>query len=571
MSARPSDKYRTTCDVADDCDLACNYIVLGAEIAGLSFARRLSRNGINKPITIITQGANRTQAPRITNLSYPVINARNAKENLLPITVQYSNVGEDDDDNDSSYVEDFGFRFDLAKNKTDTYFAPTGVIGATLGSYMINRIGRWDYELSGRAAARVANFLRNFATTVDFNAPNREWARRLSATLNIPLVSHAVGPGPGILDHIEIFMKPVGGLGGAGDFIEDGIGFRSTSTGNSYIREIGLDLYRNTIDRGVDIQPNLRNFLVERTNTPGLFNITANGITYPRSKIAFKMNPLLKLQIASIGNLDIVADDIRTEYRFVAPIPINGTVFPGNTYSRRCWLTSGMKTDDYNCGCSSKSSNCGSSESGIYNPVRDWCGINRCRCDPISPTGGTGYTTGIDFSNVEPYPDLIYGYLGFSMGNPNGCNTSFTTNGSAAKLHWNVQTYLTSEDLYETSQEGRFSQPGSLLLVVDAQHLTSRRRISFDNEGNQVNIRYNRQIVEARAAFEFATIVSNILYTLTAVRYDPKALLRVNNVCTPDGECTANPSISITPNRQSTMSFWTNTIGLLYNSGSMTA
>lgn len=570
MSGRPSDKFATTCDIAQDCDEACNYIVFGAEIAGLSFARRLDRNGVNRPITIITQGANRTFNPQISNLSYPVFNARNAKENLLPITVHYHSDRDDNVDGEGLNV-----RFDLTRNKTDTYFAPNGVIGATLGSYMINRVGRWNYEISGRAAARVIAFMRTFSSSFDFNGPNRAWVQRLSDTFNIPLVSNVLGPGPGILDHLEVFMRPIGGLG-TNNFIDDDGIFKSTSNGNNFIREIGLDIYRSTIDRGIDVQPNLRNFTLERSNVNGLFNVTANGVTYPNSKIAFKMNPLLKLQIASIGNLDIIADDIRTEYRFVAPIPINGTVFANN--NRQSWLSSGIQnTNNGGCGCSSVGnstegygcSSMGNSRSGCWTRGNDWTGAKRCQCNTNNQGNNPGYTTGIDFSQVQPYPDLVYGYAGFSMGNPMGCDNAFTKDGAGAKLHWNIQTYLTSEDLYETSQEGRFSQPGTLLLVVDGQHLTSRRKISFDNEGNQVNVQYNRNIIECRAALEFATIVSNILYTLTAVKYDPKALLKVNSVCTPEGECSQNPAISITPNRQSTLSFWTNTIGLLYNSGSM--
>lgn len=557
MSRRPSDMLRRECDMSESCDNACNYLVFGTEIGGLSTISRLQRNGIIKPITGLTTGANKTSNPGISNPSYMVYNANNALQNLIPLTIQYINAREASDFGDTSDTNNNVP--ELTETRTLTYYVPNGVLAATLGGYMNQRVGRWDYELSGQTAARVLSFIHEFASSVEFNSVERIWASRLSRTLNIPLVGSPVGRGPGILDHSEIFLRRIGSNPPGSLSLVSGSSSTSGSTHNNSvtIREIGLDLYKRVLSRGADIRSSVRNIQFEMTSTPGLFDVTIDNTFYPNSKIALKLNPLLKLEIAAASGLDIGPDVLRSEYRFVVPFPVSGIGFANTDFVNK--LPWGCQDDSWRNPSSSSHHGCGCGSKG----GNGW--ENRCRCDSSGHTGHTGFTAGIDFSQATPGPDLIYAYMGLSSDNPLGCNRS---SNNVAQVAWNIQAYVTSDDLYSKVPGGRFSQPGYLLLIVDGQSLVNKRKISYDTDGNEINVIFNNNFVEYNTALEFATIVSNILYTVTGVKIPPKLLLRVNTTCIPSGECESGSLVSLTPEAQSSMTFWTGDIAVLYGSNS---
>ena len=568
MSRRPSDILRRDCESSQTCDNACNYIVFGTEISGLSFANRLDRNGISKPITALTQGGNRTDNEGILSPNYIVSNVKNALQNLQPLTVQFVNAS---DASDFEELSEITGPLDLTDTRTITYYVPTGVIGGTLGQYMFQRVGRWEYPVSGQSSLRVLQYIRQYATPVCFNRAEARWASRLSDVMGIPLVNSPVGRGPGILDHNEVFLKEIGSMCDSFDG-RNSSDLYSVDTGDGIasrlVREIGLELYHRVQAKGIDVRSSVRNIMFERGSSSGLFNVTIdNRSTYPDSKIAFKINPFLKLRIAAIGGLGIISEMIPSEYRLVIPFPVNSAGLRNSefvsrlmyTYGGNSWMNSYNWSDDSSCGgCSdySRKSSCGCRRSDVS---------SRCSCGSTGNTGSTG-CTGIDFTNITPGADLVYAYLGFSSGNPFACNRSVNSNSTQAT--WNIQAYVTSDDLYTTSQSGNFSQNGSLFLVVDGQNTANRRLITFDPEGDQLNVRFNNDSVECNSALQFAHICSDIIYALTCLRIPPKALLKVRTTCTANGDCDAESLITNTPNRQSTLSFLVEVMTQLYGSSS---
>lgn len=559
MSKRPSANLRKDCNNAQSCDKACNYLVMGAELAGLAFARRLNRNNVRGQISVITQGGNRTSNEGISRPSYPVINLSNAKQNLAPIIIQHINARDasDSETSDSDFVP-----FDLTETRTTTHYVPTGVIGGTLGSYMITRVGRWDYELSGQTLVRIFQFLREFAVPVEFNTPNKQWAKRVAKLNNIPLVSGALGVGPGILDHTEIFLKPTNILGDpfnidglsmvqSSDNTDTEYSLSSDNESNGFIREIGLSLYRRVVESNINVKSSARNIQLSRTNTPGLFDVTVDNVKYPNSKISFKLNPLLKLKLASRSGLGRATETIPAEYRIKIPIPANGRGFSNSDFYNKLWK-------QFKCMWSDSTESC-----GCKSPKSDIC-----YCD--TSDSGTGSSesinSGIDFSSVTPDADLIYANIGFTMDSPVGCNRTLRNNNN--KPRWNIQSYITSEDIYDLSPGGSFSQDGSLFLIVDGQDLANRRRITYDTNGDEVNLFFNSNITERASVNEFATIASNIILSVTGVKIPPKALYKTQTVCSTSGECDIGSLITNTPDRQSNMAFFLETVALLYNNNS---
>lgn len=570
MSRRPSDKLRRDCESSQTCDNACNYIVFGGEISALSFARRLTRNGVRRPITTLTQGANRTGNEGILNTNYIVANVKNALQNLQPLTVQYVNSNDVSDFEDLSGSDNNPL--DLTDTRTLTYYLPTGVIGGTLGQYMFQRAGRWEYGVSGQSLTRILQFIREYATPVGFNAAEAKWASRLSSVMGLQLVSSPVGRTPGILDHNEVFLKQIGSsvnnIDGFDSFDAD-----DTDNGMSgrLIREIGLDLYRRVTSSGTEVRSSVRNIQFTRGSSSGLFNVTVdNHTTYPDSKIAFKINPLLKLRIAAIGGLGLITESIPSEYRISIPFPINSSGFKNSdfvnklmyTYGGNSWMNSNNWNDDDECGGGCNSSS-GRGPCGCHKGDKN----RRCQCGNSGNSGPSG-VEGIDFSQITPGADLIYAYLGFSAGNPFSCNRPANNNSNQAA--WNLQAYVTSDDLYSTNPSGSFTQDGYLFLILDGQHLAHKRSVTYDPEGDEINVIFNNNAVECDSALQFATIASDVIYSLTGTRIPPKVLLRVRTTCTANGDCEAESRITNTPYRQNSMAFLHDILTVLYGASSST-
>lgn len=534
---RPSNLFRKSCDNSQNCQDVCNYIVIGGGIASVLYIRRLIRNGVNKPIIMISAGANRTNTDGILRPDFPVKNVRHALNNLSTVQVEFSNS-----DSSGTDCGNFDDRMEnsLTEGKVISQNLPFGIIGDTLGNYMTMGVGPWLTSVPGQASRRIQQLIEEFATSVSHSDVEAEWACRVSSLLNIPEISDVSSRSPGVLNHNILFLK---------------------SDSRGVIREIGLAAYERILrNSNVSVLPNSRNISFKNGTSQGLYDITIDNKTYPNSKIAWKNNIISYLSIANVGGIRTGAVSVPTPYRAVIPIPISGAGFNTSDFYNRIMSNRNnfngfrgrerereRERRDYNhCGCE-----------GVN---------NNCPCDNNYPPI---FTNGINLSNIVPREDLVYAYLAMSVDNPNqnGCNNNSTTYGSP---QWNIQTYITSDDLYDVSTGGRYSQPGYLLLVVDGQNITHKRNATYDFDGSQINIEYNNDRVEFEVAFEFASIVSKILYALTGVEIPPIFLLSESSVCSPNGECSTISPIVNYQTRLSSMAMFIELIQILYGSETST-
>lgn len=308
MSRRPTTKIRR--NASPSVSAPKGYAVIGDSAAAVLYIKRLLGNNIATPVTLITQGVDRTSENGIRDIEFPVCKSKRILHYLRPEQIHmipHGDVTCEDDDNDSGT--------DLENIDTDKvlqYYVGSGPLGDSISAYSTAYVGPWFQHSSDNYLER---FLNEHTIQSCLNKQESNIVNKISDFFDIPKTSSAIVKGPSVM---RVHRS-----------------FRDLS-GDNYRRELFLHQYHNINQHhNVDIASEVSNLKFEAIEGSPYFNITGSGgLNLKSVKPVWKLNPYTYLHLATKGNYDTNAElHLPSFYRARLSIPmINGDA--GENFSK---------------------------------------------------------------------------------------------------------------------------------------------------------------------------------------------------------------------------------------------
>lgn len=491
MSKRPTTIFRKNISTAHNAVNNYGYAIIGDTVAATIYAKRLLNNNITQPISVISEGVDRSNIEDLTDVSFA---ANNNKRILHYVKVEQLHMIPSGDNNSDS--DDI----DIQNEQIIHYHVGSGPLSDFISAYIIPRVGPWFTHSSN---GRLEKFLMESTVKSPLNTQENIIVDRLSSIWGLNKTSSMVVKGPSILDQHYEFLQ----------IHED------TPT-----REIFLDTYHlvNSASNAKYITEtgNLR-FVI--SGTGGLYDITANNLSLTAVRPIWKTNPYTYLRLATEGGLNPIPLLLPTFYRAVLSIPIGGTGATGVTGITGC--TNATGTTGYVC------FNCtGTTGMTVISGTEYVCNcFNSSDSSNICYVGLSGIS-GVNLVGLSATEDLVTTHITFGLHD--------IANPRHSGLAWLVQTYTTPEDLSVVHPDGKYSDNNHTLLIIEALSTKNKRRTSYNTAEHEVQVNYNDSHTENGYLRQFAHIVAGIYNAYTGGLIPVDSLVEDASICsTTHGIC----------------------------------
>jgi hypothetical protein len=490
------------------------YAIIGDTVAATLYAKRLLGNGITTPITVISEGVDRTSIQDLLNVAFAAIHNRRILHHLMIERVHMVPVIGSLDVIDFAPLvpaverdllalraeRNFAALIVLAESdliaaipqieRIIHYHVGSGPLGDFIAAYHTPRLGPW---FGSASAGHLERFLVNHTIKSALTSQEMTVVNRLQQIWGLPTTSSLVVKHPAILNVHYEFIRQIDDTFERELFLGD-FGLVDQASNSSYATEA----------------TNLKFTQVTGTTGPILYDITANNVSLQSVRHVFKTNPFTHLRIATSGGLHPPPFMLPTFYRAVLSIPIGGTGATGSP-----GVTGGSVfvpgPPGFVCVACTGAVCLGTEVKAPMGPSGTNCFI-----------GLTGLT-GVNLVGVTGTEDLITSHITFSLHD--------VVNPKHSSLDWLIQAYTTVEDLSVVQQDGRFADTGRTLLIVEAVSTKNRRRATFNVAENEIQINYNDPVVENGILRQFALIVASIFNAYTGAFFSVNDLLNDTSVC----------------------------------------
>lgn len=522
-----------SCSYENDeiCDGICNYVVFGgglnAFITALSIQEKVSTAA---NVLVVIDGPLHPETPPLFDISYPVADFQNNNKFRRAIKIAYTNT-------DNTNLNNIALNIKtkqsiITPNVTTAKFEPNGGLAETYGATSTLFFGSWKYFINhGNAVPR--DFINALTSNVALSDAENLILSRAEKTLKVQSTSSAIVNFPAGLNHNKLWIKE-----------------HDTPKNTRITRELGTSwLNEFTSKPNTNIISNLYSITVKASDddsyssgTTELFDCSFNGKEYKRCKLIFRFTIPTEVRYRALLGIESTnPTTLNASYRAVIPIPTSGAGFENTPFYLKlmsCFKSnccnSCSTNNCYNCynSCSSSctsnySSNCASSCSSRISSSDNSSDSCCCSCSESDDSCGRSilcslpnFTSGIDLSNTETRPDLITTLNTFTISNP--CNYT----GEQATPTWNLAVSVTPADLNSPDPLFNIAGAGTQALIIDAESLQNSRILGFNPDSDAIEVSYNDYCQEYDFAYQFATIVSAIVYIFTAVKICPKAFLQ---------------------------------------------
>lgn len=506
MSKRPTTIARRDCVNAHNSANTYGYAIIGDTASATLYAKRLINNGVTTPISIISEGVDRSTDHDLTDVSFAANNNRCMLHYLNTEQIHMIPAGDNQNEDDDDFVSQ--------QERIIHYHVGAGPLGDSISAYHIPRLGPWFTHSSN---GHLERFLSSSTVKSALTSQEAIVVSRLQSIWGIPATSSLVVRTPSILNvHYEFLQE----------------------NENTFMREVFLDHYHLVNQAGnadyVTEVDNLQFTPIGGTAGNGLHNITADHVSLQAVRPIWKTNPFTYLRLATEGGLTPAPVSVPTFYRAVLSIPIGGT---GATGITGCIMVPGPT--GFVCCVAGPTGLTGFT--GFTGPTGVTCTCTPtgpvCRPigGPISPTGAicfVGLTgmSGINFINVSGTEDLVTSHITLSLHD--------IANPRHSGLAWLIQAYTTPEDLSVVHPDGKYSDTGRTLLIVEALSTKNKRRATYNEAENEIQLNYNDRLVENGYFRQFALIVASIYNAYTGSLISADSLIEESSVCAPSsGTC----------------------------------
>lgn len=473
MSIRPTTVVRQELASLTSASSPFGFAIIGDTVAATLYAKRLLNNGVTTPISIITDGVDRTNIQDLTAIDFAADNNRRILHYLETEQIHMVPSGDNQDEADDTIVNPQAERI-------IHYHVGAGPLGDFIAAYHIPRLGPWFTHPSN---GHLERFLTNHTVKSALTTQETTVVNRLQQIWGIPATSSLVVKHPSILNvHYEFIQQ------------QD----------DTFQRDLFLDDYHLVNQAGnVDYLTEVSDIKftqVTGTSAPILYDITGNNVSLQSVRHVFKTNPFTHLRIATDSGLHPAPFLLPTFYRAVLSLPLSGTGATGS-----------IDINDSTIGPGPNGFVCVASGSTPLSPAGTVCFA-----------GLTGLT-GVNLRGVTGTEDLVTSHITFSLHD--------IANPRQSGLAWLIQAYTTTEDLSVVQQEGRFASSGRTLLIVEAISTKNRRRTTFNTAENEVQVNYNDRVMENGYFRQFANIVASIFNAYTGVLISADDLINDVSAC----------------------------------------
>lgn len=156
--------------------------------------------------------------------------------------------------------------------------------------------------------------------------------------------------------------------------------------------------------------------------------------------------------------------------------------------------------------------------------------------------------------------DLITTFNGFSLHDSKHPKSTYS-------IDWVFAVYTSDEDLATFDQKGRYAADGYTLLQIDAIHIAGpKRQTTFNIAQQQLISRRAPASQEAQSRAFFLEVVAAVYLIYTGLVFDPLNFDPNTSICTTDGLCSDNITLTTTPDRELPLFTVMNATNLLYPS-----
>ena len=493
MSKRPTSISRKNNSNAQINTTNFGYAIIGDTATSTLYAKRLLGNNITQPISVISEGIDRSNIDDISDINFAANNNKRILHYIRPEQIHMIPAGDNNEDPDGN--------LDNQEEQTIYYYVGAGPLGDFISAYIIPRTGPWFGHSS---SGRLERFLNQYTVRSPLTSEEIIISDRISQIWGIPKTSSMVVKGPSILNQHYEFLQ-----------LHD----------DMVTREIFLDEYHMVNSTSnVDYITQASNIRFTSTNTNNcLYNITANNFSLSSVRPIWKTNPYTYLRLATEGGLNPEPLLLPTFYRGVLSIPISGTGDIGITGISGCTAVAGI-TGFVCFSCTGTTTatttcECFNTVSGTPNLSQ----LNTCYV-------GLSNISGVDFTGVVSTEDLITSHVSFSLYD--------IANPQSSALAWLVQVYTTTEDLSVVTPEGKYADSGRQLLIIEALSTKNKRRASYNISEREIQINYNDRIAEEGYLNQFAHIVAGVYNAYTGLLIPVDSLITESSVCSANsGTC----------------------------------
>lgn len=451
------------------------YAIIGDTAEATLYAKRLLNNKVTTPISIISEGVDRTNVEALSDVDFAASNNLRILHYLTTEQIHLIPVGDNQNEDDEANTQ---------PERIIHYSIGAGALGDFIAAYHIPRLGPWFTHSSN---GHLERFLSESTVKSNLTPQEATVVSRLQSIWGLNPTSSIVVKVPSILNvHYEFLQHHE----------------------NAFFRELFLEQYHivnqaNNVDY-VSETSNLH-FSPATGGTGGLVNITGNNLSLTGVKPIWKTNPFTYLRLAAKGGLNPAPLLLPTFYRAVLSIPIGGTGATGIT---------------------------GITGSVVPGPSGFICfatgGDSSMLGGPITPPGAVCFVgltgnSGVNLIDASGTEDLLTSHITFSLHD--------IANPRHSGLAWLVQAYTTPEDLSVVHQEGRYADTNRTLLIVEALSTKNKRRASYNVAEDEVQLNYNDRLAEQGYLRQFALIVASIYNAYTGSIIAVDSLLNESSVC----------------------------------------
>lgn len=294
MSKRPTNKSRKEYANAHNSDNSYNYAIIGDTISATLYAKRLIGNNVTTNISIISEGIDRTNNNKISDMNFAAINNKRILRHLITEKIHMIPAGDNQCEDD-----------DLVNTQIDQilhYHVGSGPLGDFISAYHIPRLGPW---FNSSVNTRLEKFLRGSTAKTNLNDQELLVMNLLKDTWNLQVTNSLIVEQPSILNcHYE--------------FIND--------YHNKESRMLFLNEYHTLNQKdNIDYISEATNIKFTHNSETNLDNIEGSNVSLQDVRLIWKTNPYTYLRLASEGGLSPSYMDIPVFYRAVLSIPQTNT------------------------------------------------------------------------------------------------------------------------------------------------------------------------------------------------------------------------------------------------------
>jgi len=132
---RPTSIARKECANAHNSTNTYGYAIIGDTASATLYAKRLLGNKVTTPISIISEGVDRTNLEDLGDVGFVANNNLRALHNLMTEQIHMVPAGDNQNEDDDSA--------DTQPERIIHYYIGAGPLGDFIGAYHIPRLGPW--------------------------------------------------------------------------------------------------------------------------------------------------------------------------------------------------------------------------------------------------------------------------------------------------------------------------------------------------------------------------------------------------------------------------------------------